>query len=130
MDNIIKNINNELKKVIAKLKPNSNSLSLLILTGKEQQGTSSLLKQCDLTTQSVADDNSLIFYNQQGIILNFSESWLNTHNYSISTIFKKINAGQSLIKISGLIFCIDINYLLTTNTKDLTTNITEQIFFL
>lgn len=130
MDNIIKNINNELKKVIAKLKPNSNALSLVILTGKEQQGTSSLLKQSNFEAQIVGDDNSLIFYNQQGIVLNFSEYWLNTHNYSISTIFKKINSRQSAIKINGLIFCIDINALLTTNPKDLKTNIDEQISFL
>lgn len=130
MDNVLKNIINELKKITNKLKPHADALSLLILTNKEQQGASSLLKQSEFEVQSVNDDNSLIYYNRHGIILNISESWLNTHNYSMLTILKKINLHNSSLKVSGIIYCIDINKLLTNNLNDLKTNIIEHGTFL
>lgn len=123
MDNILKNITNELKKLVNKLKSNSNALSILILTGKSEQGTNSLLKQSNLETHTVNDDNSIIFFNQNGIILNLSESWLKTHNYSMLTVLKKIHLCKPALKISGILYCIDINELLTTNIKELKSNI-------
>ena len=126
MDATIKTLTDALKKLIHKLKPQTKALSLLILTGKDNQGMSSVLKQSNFDVHVVEDDECRIFYNQHGIILNLSETWLNTNDITLASAIKKINLCSSNLKLNGLIYCIDINKLLSTKAEELRANISAQ----
>lgn len=126
MEASVKTLTDSLKKLIQKLKPQTTALSLLIITGKTDQGIKTLLKQSELASYPVIDDEIRIFYNQNGIILNLPESWLQNNDVSLGTAIKKINLCSHVCKVSGIIFCIDIKVLLSSNSAELQQCIDEQ----
>lgn len=126
MDAEIKALTDNLKKLIQKLKPQVNALSLVILTGKKNHGMSALLKQSALTVYPVEDDEVRVYYNKHGIILNLPEPWLQTNNLTLNAAIKKINLCSHNLNVSGIIFCIDVKELLSTNASELKQNINTQ----
>ena len=113
MDKSLLALCDALKKIIWQLKPHSNDLSFLLLTGQNNQGKSTLLHQSHYEHFTVdADRSADIYYNQQGIIVELGESWLNQSKNLLQYTLKQLNRCHRTLKISGIILCIDINDLL------------------
>lgn len=104
-----------LKKILSHLKPQNNAISFILMTGKIGQGKTSLLRQSNLIHYPVeSEKNANFFYNQQGIILELGESWLNETENLIAYTLKQLNRCHSNVRISGLILCVDSSELLLT----------------
>lgn len=115
MDNSLIALCDALKKILNHLKPQTNPLSFLLMTGKISQGKTALLKQGNLIHYPIDDDSSAgFYYNQQGIILNLGESWLNQTQNLIAYTLKQLNRCHASVRISGLILCVDASELLQT----------------
>ena len=113
MDNSLSALCSALKKIFWQLKPQNNPLSFLILTGRENQGKSTLLRQSHFDHITVdAERSADIYYNQHGVILELGESWLNQSKSLLQYTLKQLNRCHHTLKISGIILCIDINELL------------------
>lgn len=116
MDKSLRALCDALKKTISQLKPQQQALSFLLLAGKSQQGKTTLLRQSQLEHVTITSENGAdIYYNQHGIILELSESWLNQSNNLLQYTLKQINRCHHTVKISGIILCVDINTLLQTD---------------
>ncbi len=114
MDKSLLALCDALKKIIWRLKPQSNALSFLLLTGKDNQGKSVLLRQSHYEHFTVdAERCSDIYYNQHGIIVVLGESWLNQSKSLLQYTLKQLNRCHRTLKISGIILCVDINELLS-----------------
>lgn len=104
-----------LKKIIHYLKPQLNPLSFLIITGKIGQGKTALLRQSNLMHYPLETDSyANFFYNQQGIILELGESWLNQSENLVAYTLRQLNRCHRAVKITGIILCIDSGELLLT----------------
>ena len=115
MDKSLKALCDAIKKIIWQLKPQSNALSFLLLTGRDNQGKTTLLRQSHFEHMVIdADRCANIFYNQQGIIVVLSESWLNQSKNLLQYTLKQLNSCHHSLKISGIILCVDINDILTS----------------
>lgn len=102
-----------LKKILVHLKPQTNPVSFLLMTGKTGQGKTTLLRQSNLTRYPTSSECSAnFFYNQQGIILELGETWLNQTEHLIAYTLKQLNRCHSNVRISGIILCIDANELI------------------
>jgi intracellular multiplication protein IcmF len=102
-----------LKKIICQLKPQNNALSFLLLTGRDNQGKTTLLRQSNYDHCAVdAEPPADIYYNQQGIILDLGETWLNQSKHLLQYTLKQLNRCHRTLKITGIILCVDINELL------------------
>lgn len=113
MDKSLQALCDALKKIIWQLKPQNNALSFLILTGKHNQGKTTLLRQSHLEHFVVdAERGSDIYYNQHGVIVELGESWLNHSKNLLQYTLKQLNRCHRALKISGIILCVDINELL------------------
>ena len=111
-----------LKKILNEIKHPHKAASLSILTGSRNQGKSTLLRQSQLNHYPLEANGANIYYNQNGVILEIGESWLNQSNHLLQHTLKKINRCHRVIKINGIILCIDINELLlpdSTETKSI-----------
>ena len=113
MDKSLNALCDALKKILWQLKPQNNALSFLILTGKDNQGKTTLLRQshlehCTVDSERAAD----IYYNQHGVIVELGESWLNHSKNLLQYTLKQLNRCHRTLKISGIILCVDINDLL------------------
>lgn len=107
MDNSLHALCDAIKKILSQLKPQVNQLSFIVLTGKNNQGKSSLLKQSSMEEISVfSEKHAKIYYNQQGIIVELGDNW-STH----STL-KQLNRCNRHLKITGLVLCVDVDTLL------------------
>jgi intracellular multiplication protein IcmF len=115
MKSAIQTLRSTIKKIIHQLKPQANGFSFLILTGKTAQGKKALLRQSHY--QQVTTEGEIhtdIFYNQHGIIINLDESWMLQSKIPVQQLLKQLNRCHPRIKISGIIFCIDIHELTDT----------------
>ncbi|MFI4918259.1 MAG: type IVB secretion system protein IcmF [Legionellales bacterium] len=102
-----------IKKIIAQLKPQVNQLSFIVVTGKNEQGKSALLKQSNMIEVPVlSDQHAKIYFNQQGILLELGENWLTNSKTLLQNTLKQLNRCNRHLKITGLILCIDVNDLL------------------
>lgn len=113
MDKSLHALCDALKKILWQLKPQNNALSFLILTGKDNQGKKTLLRQshlehCAVDAERVAD----IYYNQHGVIVELGESWLNHSKNLLQYTLKQLNRCHRTLRISGIVLCVDINDLL------------------
>ena len=114
MDKSLQALCNTLKKVIWQLKPQQNPLSFILLTGRDHQGKSTLLRQSHYEHVSVdAECGADIYFNQHGLILELGESWLNQSKNLLQYTLKQLNHCHRSLKISGILLCVDINELLT-----------------
>lgn len=119
MDNSLRALCDAIKKTLVQLKPQTNQLSFIIVTGKNNQGKSSLLKQSGLEEIPVlSEQHAKIYFNQLGIILELGESWLQESKILMQSTLKQLNKCNRYLQITGIILCIDINELLHTEPEN------------
>lgn len=122
MDASLKPLCDSLKKVILQLKPAQNPWSFVLVVGKASQGKSALLKQSGLKVITfLENDFPKIYYNDTGIFLEISESWLNQQAYLLAHTLKQLNQCVKGFKITGLLLCVDINTLLLSDPDAINT---------
>ncbi|KTC86341.1 type IVB secretion system protein IcmF [Legionella brunensis] len=113
MDKSLTTLCEALKRILGFLKPQNNAISFLLLTGKINQGKTTLLRQSTLTHYPVDTENSAnFFYNQHGVILELGESWLNQSKNLLAYTLKQLNRCHSSVRITGMILCVDSSELL------------------
>jgi len=113
MDNSLHALCDALKKIISQLKPQVNQLSFIIVTGKDGQGKTALLKQSTMEEIPVfSEEYAKIYFNQKGILLELGESWLTNSKTLLQNTLKQLNSCNRYLKITGLILCVDVNNLL------------------
>lgn len=113
MDNSLRALCDAIKKILSQLKPQSNRLSFIVITGKSNQGKTVLLKQSTMEEVPVlSEQHAKIYFNQQGIIVELGENWLNNSKTLLFNTLKQLNRCNSYLKITGFILCIDINELI------------------
>ncbi len=119
MDKSLQALCTAVKKIIWQLKPQTNPLSFLILTGKVNQGKTTLLRQSQLQHFTIdAERGAEIYYNQHGLIIELGEAWLNQSKVLLQNTLKQLNRCHRTVKISGLILCIDVNELLNSDPAE------------
>lgn len=115
MDKSLQALCDALKKVIWQLKPQSNALSFLLLTGRDNQGKTTLLRQSHLEHCLVdAERGADIYFNQHGVIVDLGESWLNHSKNLLQYTLKQLNRCHRTLKITGIVLCVDINDFLVS----------------
>lgn len=115
MDQSLLALCDALKKIIGQLKPQQQAVSFSLLTGKTNQGKTTLLRQSQYEHITVhAERGADIYYNQDSVILELGESWLNESKNLLQYTLKQLNKCHRTIKITGIILCIDINELFIT----------------
>ena len=120
MDKSLNNLCDALRKVFGQLKPQNNPISFIIITGKRDQGTSTLLQQSNFKVYDLKNDNAInLYYNEHGVILNLSESWLIKSNTLLQNTLKQLNHCHKHVRISGIILCVDITSLCATESNSL-----------
>ncbi|MFY7697822.1 MAG: type IVB secretion system protein IcmF [Legionella sp.] len=124
MDKSLRLLCEGLTKVVWQLKPQVNPLSFIILTGKDKQGKTALLRQSQfIQAETDLECYANIFYNQQGIIVELGESWINQSQSILQHTLKKLNNCHRKLKITGIMLCIDINEFLDAEPQDFNKNI-------
>lgn len=118
----LKEICNTLKKVIQQLKPYQNSVSFVLVIGKTAQGKSTLLRHASGVERiapaayELYENQSIdIYFNSRGVFVEITETWLNQSNYLLQDILKQFNRCHRIVKITGIILCIDVNQLFITD---------------
>ncbi len=120
MDKSLQTICSALKKIFCQLKPQNNPISFIVLTGKTQQGKTTLLRQSKLNHFQVNLDNHVtIFYNKRGVILELGEPWLNRSEHLLTHTLKQLNHCHANVQISGFLLCIDSGELLAVEPNQL-----------
>ncbi len=113
MDNSLRALCDAVKKILSQLKPQSNQLSFIVITGRNAQGKSALLKQGNMEEIPVfSEQHAKIYFNQKGIIIELGENWLTHSKTLLLTTLKQLNRCNPYLKITGLVLCIDVNDLL------------------
>lgn len=113
MDKSLSALCDALKKILSNFKPQHNAISFLLMTGKINQGKTTLLRQSNLTYYPTENEtNAKFFYNQQGVILELGESWLNQTENLIAYTLKQLNRCHRNVRISGIVLCVDSSELL------------------
>lgn len=120
MDKSLSALCDALKKILSHLKAQNNAISFLLMTGKINQGKSTLLRQSNLTHYPIDSEASAsFFYNQQGVILELGEAWLNQTENLIGYTLKQLNRCHRNVRISGIILCVDSSELLLAEPVNL-----------
>jgi intracellular multiplication protein IcmF len=123
MDQSLNALCDVLKKIILELKPQHNAISFVLLTGKTQQGKTALLRQSQYEHTAVhAERSADIYHNQNSVLLELSESWLNQSKSLLQYTLKQLNRCHRTVKITGIIFCIDIHDLFVAEPLQYHTN--------
>jgi intracellular multiplication protein IcmF len=116
MDNSLNTLCDAIKKILVKLKPQVNPLSFIILTGANEQGKSSLLKQSTLIEIPLfGEEHAKLYFNQNGIIIELGEKWCLNSKPILQNTLKQLNRCSPYLKITGFILCIDVNELIATD---------------
>ncbi|MBA4696709.1 MAG: type VI secretion protein IcmF [Legionella sp.] len=103
-----------LKNIFGYLKPQTNPISFVILTGKAAQGKTTFLRQTGLLSYSDSGlEDTPFFYNQEGVILELGEKWINASKYLLTDVLKRLNQCHKAVKITGVLLCVDSNELLS-----------------
>lgn len=123
MDNSLNALCDAIKKILSQLKPQHNPMSFIVLTGNNEQGKSALLKQSTLEEMPVlSEQNAKVYFNQQGIIVELGNSWLQKSKTLLQNTLKQLNKCNRYLKITGLILCLDINELLISDPQQFKEN--------
>ena len=113
MDNSLRALCDAIKKILLQLKPQVNQLSFIVVTGKNEQGKTALLKQSNMEEMPVfSEQHAKIYFNQHGIIVELGENWLTNSKTLLQNTLKQLNRCNHYLKITGLILCVDVNNLL------------------
>lgn len=107
-DDSLNTICHALKVVFSLLKPKLNPLAFVLLIGRQHQGKSTLLQRSELTAYPIPNEDTSLYYNAEGVILELSESWLSQQQGLLSHIIKKLNRIHPAVQITALCFCIDV----------------------
>ena len=119
MDKSLQALCSALRKIIWQLKPQNNALSFLLLTGKDKQGKTTLLRQSQLQHHTIdSERHAEIYYNQHGVIVELGESWFNQSKSLLQYTLKQLNRCNRTLKISGIVLCVDVNELLIAEPVD------------
>lgn len=119
MDNSLQAVCSALKKIALQLKPQHNALSFLLLIGRDARGKTTLLRQSHLEHIAIETDRQAdLYYNQQGIILELGESWLNQSKHLLHYTLKQLNHCHRALKITGLLLCIETRDLFITDPTE------------
>lgn len=128
MDNSLFSLTGTLKKIISTLKPYQNPLSLVLLIGPRGAGKSALLRQSQFEHIEITNEHTVdLYYNTQGIIIELTEAWLHEQTTLLSTTLKEINRCHKRVKISGLLFAIDVNTLRGIEPTEVTEIIKKEV---
>lgn len=131
MDKSLRILCNAVSKILGQLKAQSTPLSFVLLTGKDGQGKTELLRQSNLKHYSIdEEERAQLFYNHQGIILELGEDWLNQSQNLLSYSLKQLNRCHSSVRISGIIWCVDSNALLQVEAPHLMEHCKSQVLLL
>jgi intracellular multiplication protein IcmF len=121
MDNSLRALCDALKKILTQLKPQSNQLSFVVVTGKNAQGKSSLLKQSAMEEIPVfSEQHAKIYFNPKGIMLELGEGWFTNSKSLLQNTLKQLNRCNHYLKITGLVLCVDVNDLLISDRVQFT----------
>lgn len=113
MDNSLQALCDAIKKILTELKPKSARLSFVVVTGKNAQGKSALLKQSAMEEVPVLSEQAVsLYYNQEGIFVELGENWLIHRKTLLQNTLKRLNRCNPYLKITGLVLCMDVNELL------------------
>lgn len=127
MDHSLTALCDALKKVICSLKPQGKPLSFLIMSGKDQAGKTAILRQSQLEEVTLfGEQQAKIYYNQQGVIVELGESWLNRQDSLLRQVLKQLNRCHWALKISGIIIAVDIKSLLEEEPLQLQEELARQ----
>nr|HAT8713623.1 type VI secretion protein IcmF [Legionella jordanis] len=120
MDTSLNSLCGALNKILGYLKPQHNAISFIILTGKTHQGKSALLRQTKLNHYPLETEaNAQFYYNQNGVILELGESWINQSDRLLDHSLKQLNRCHKTVRITGLMLCVDGSELLLTEPVQL-----------
>ncbi len=119
MNHSLASLCDALKQIFVQLKPQSHALSFLILTGRSNQGKSTLMRQSNFDQSTIDAEGAHIYFNQHGVIVELGETWINQSTHLLEDILKQLNRVHRLMKITGVILCVDINEILVANHTDL-----------
>lgn len=108
-----------LKQILTQLKPQTNALSFLILTGRANQGKSTLMRQSNFDQYPIDAEGAHIYFNQQGVIVELGETWINQSPHLLEHTLKQLNRIHKFLKITGILLCVDINELLIAKHNEL-----------
>ena len=112
MDQSLQALCDALKKIINQLKPQHHAVSFLLLTGKTNQGKTTLLRQSHYEHMKVhVGRRADIYYTQDSIILELGEAWLNQGKNGLQYTLKQLNKCHRSLKINGIILCVDVKTL-------------------
>lgn len=116
MDNSLHALCDAIKKTLSRLKPQSNQLSFIVITGKHAQGKSSLLKQSNMEEMPVfSEEHAKVYFNPRGIIVELGEGWFTNSKTLLQNTLKQLNRCSSYLKITGVVLCIDVEDLLISD---------------
>lgn len=101
-----------LKKIMAVLKPQHAPIALTLLISREQQGKTTLLSQSQLEHAPSPMPGIEIFFNQHGVVVEIEAAIVKNEKHALSHVLKQINRAHRLLKLSGVLICIDINEIL------------------
>ena len=105
----MKTLGHAIKKVLEHFPEHGKGISFLVASSPKAQGSSSVLKQSSLHHINIEQEPNLhLYYNQQGIVLEINEQWLEHTTITLTQFFKKLNRVHQRLKISGFLFFIDI----------------------
>lgn len=118
MDNSLNLLCEAIKKICWQLKPQLNPLSFVIITGKDSQGKSALLRQSQYTEFPLMSElQAKIYYNPQGLLLELGERWLNQSASILKNTIKKLNRCHPALQISGLVLCVAMHEFLQDDAE-------------
>ena len=110
-----------IKKILNRLKSQSQPLSFVLLTGIKEEGKTTLLRQSKLHAYSFDSECDInLYYNDHGIILELDDYWINRNENLLANTFKRLNHCHPNSRISGLLFCVDSSHLLSLDSSQLT----------
>ena len=131
MDQSLQALCDALKKIIWQLKPQHNAVSFLLLTGKTKQGKTTLLSQSHYEHVAIhAERSADIYYSQDSVILELGESWLNQSTNLLQYTLKQLNKCHRTVKINGLILCVDVQELFSSDPLQVTAHSKAHAQFL
>ncbi|PJD90576.1 MAG: type VI secretion protein IcmF [Legionella sp.] len=119
MTNSLNTLCDALKQIVTQLKPKSHPLSFLLLTGRSNQGKSTLMRQSHFDQHPIDAEGAHIYFNQHGVIVELGEAWINQSEHLLEHTVKQLNRVHRSMKINGVILCVDINELLTAPPGEL-----------
>ena len=120
MDPALTELYQTIKKLIHQIHSINAKLSFTLIAGKSPQGKSSLLRQSSLKHLSVDTElTTEVYYNNEGIIIEMGEKSIARNPSLLIQVIKQLNKCHPHCKITGLLYCIDITNLISSEPQAL-----------